>query len=58
MRDGSLRAAAVVIAYMVWMGVDEMNLDTLSPFILSLVTFIPAGGRVADSADSAARTRH
>src|ERR1700716_3785739 len=25
-------------------GSDEMNLDTLSPFILSLVTFIPAGG--------------
>src|ERR1700686_2845756 len=25
-------------------GSDPMNLDTLSPFILSLVTFIPAGG--------------
>src|SRR6202051_3877983 len=25
-------------------GIDPMNMDTLSPFILSLVTFIPAGG--------------
>ena len=39
-------------------GGDEVNLDTLSPFILSLVTFIPGWRRIANSADPAPRARH
>ena len=51
MQSGNLRSyagwiaagAAVVIAYMIWMGV-AMNIDHLSPYILTLVTFVPLAG--------------
>ena len=52
MQSGNIRSyagwiaagSAVVIAFMIWMGVEPMNTDSLSPFILTLVTFTPLAG--------------
>ncbi len=52
MQSGNLRSyagwiaagSAVVIAYMIWMGVRRMSTDSWSPYILTFVTFAPLAG--------------